>query len=125
MPNCYMKIRTKKYKLQGENAHPHIGRMLREFFTKEHISPAALARKLDIAESGMNQYYKRQSVQIGILWKIGLLTDYNFFAMLGEKSGIAYTTAKEAELARQLAEKEALLRDALLKIEVYKEIAGK
>lgn len=43
---------------------------------------AELARRIGVGQSTVNSYTKLQSVQFGVLWKIGIAINHNFFTDL-------------------------------------------
>lgn len=72
----------KKYQNQGEFTYPHLGRLIAEKMAEHNVSKAELARRLGVGPSTVHSYTKLQSVQFGILWKIGIAINHNFFTDL-------------------------------------------
>lgn len=72
----------KKFHNQGAFPYPHIGRMIAKQMTLRNVTKAELARRLGVTSGVIYPYLKQESVQFGILWKIGIAINHNFFADL-------------------------------------------
>jgi predicted transcriptional regulator len=117
--------RRKKYKIQKTNSYPHVGSLLKAYFLKEKTNRADIARELDITNSVMSQYLKKESLQLGIVWKLSLAANHNFLAQLAEQLPVGYVSGKEQQLQKLLAEKEEVLKTLEAELAVYKRIVGK
>lgn len=96
--NKYQKIADKKYE--------PVGNFINYYIHSHKISKAQLARDLGVLPTTLNQYFKQNSLQFGILWKISKALNHNFIAQLSEYLQIPFETIRERELLAQLAEKE-------------------
>jgi hypothetical protein len=96
--NKYNKIADKKYE--------PVGNFINYYIHNNKVNKAQLARDLGILPTTLNQYFKQNSIQFGILWKISKALNHNFIAQLAEYLHIPYETIKERELQAQLDEKE-------------------
>ena len=122
-----MKDTTKKYKQAASTPMPNIGVLLQQYFKSSNkmATQAQLAKDLHINSSGIKDYLKRESVQIGILWKISLATQHNFIAQLAEALPVPYQNAKETELNYQIQQLKDTNTDLQKELEIYKRIVGK
>lgn len=114
--------RRKKYKVTTTNGYPHCGQLIQNYMATHQISKAFIARKLDVAPSTVNAYFRNQSLQIGIIWKISQILEHNFIAEIAEMMHIEHSNAITEDLKKQLAEKDNSIQKLEMKVEVYKEI---
>ncbi|MES2545995.1 MAG: hypothetical protein V4548_14015 [Bacteroidota bacterium] len=117
--------RKKKYKTQPIDAYPHIGKLLNHHIENHHINKTQLSQQLGIASSNISDYTKRESLQLGIIWKISLALKHNFMAVLAEAMPVPYATKKELELTQQVMEQKELIKDLQKELEVYSRILEK
>ncbi len=122
----------KKYQLQASVAYPHVGKLVENYLNKNMSNRTYVARQLGVAPSTVLRYFDNGSLQLGILWKLSLITNHNFVTELGAKLPIDFTTPKEEELQNQiktLQEQIAGLQKEIehqqIEIGVYKNIVGK
>ncbi len=111
---------SKKFRQQDEQArYPHIGNLIKKELVRQNVDFAELAGKLQIHRTGPGQYVKQMSVQVGVLWKIGLALNHNFFAKLAASFPVAAVNeAHEAEVAALKKE----LEEVKIQMELYKDI---
>ena len=129
----------RKYQIQGEFAYPHAGKIVEKYLS-EHVSNRSLfARKMGVMPSTISQYFQSDSLQMGILWKLSLLTNHNFILEIGSKLPIDYPTpgvlnlqqqldAKQQEIETMKTEMAALQKQVEhlgIEVSVYKNIVGK
>jgi hypothetical protein len=117
-----MNTTSKKYKVQGDVAYPHIGSYLAQHFAKDGINRNELARQMGVANSTTTSYMKRQSLQFGILWKISLALKYNFIADLGSRLPIEFVSARERELEMKLEALQQEINELKIENRTYKEV---
>src|SRR5204863_1414584 len=86
-----------KYKVQ-DISYPHIGRFLRQYFSKSDINRAELSRRIGVADSTSTSYIQRQSIQVGILCKMSIALKHNLLADLAMLLPVAFKTPREKEL---------------------------
>ncbi|MGK4568362.1 hypothetical protein [Flavobacterium sp. 3HN19-14] len=120
-----MRDRSMRYKKQGAVLHPHVGQLLMEYRKQHKVNVAALARELDVSRNGAIDYYKRESLQIGVLWKISLVLGHNFFTALADALPLASESSVATDLRKQLAEKEEVIAGLEKELEVYRRIVGR
>ena len=97
---------TKKYKKISDAKYPDVGNFINYHIQTNKISKAQLARDLGVIPTTLNKYFKNDSLQFGILWKISKALNHNFIAQLSEYLHIPFETYRERELLAQLAEKQ-------------------
>ena len=61
-----------------------------------------MAEKLGISYNTLNKYFKQNSLQTVILWRVGKAIQFNFFGFLAEKINIPFETQTEKDLKTQL-----------------------
>lgn len=86
------------------NTMPHIGNLLAQVVKQQMITHKELAQKLGIHPSGINLYIKQPSMHAALLWKIGEVLEYNFFAVLAREFPVDNVSNKEHDLQQQLAD---------------------
>jgi plasmid maintenance system antidote protein VapI len=92
---------TKMQSSMGKSA-PHIGQMVARVIADRKISKSQLARWLQIHPSGIDRYLKQSTLHVALLWKLGEVLQYNFFAALMQEFPIAYVSEKEVQEKQQL-----------------------
>lgn len=117
--------RSKKYKKESSIPQPHVGEMLTAYIQMHKINRAALARQLGVAENAISDYCRRSSLQLGILWRISVALEYNFFTEFNDKLPFAPESATTIALKQQLAEKEETIAKLEAELEIYRRIVGK
>ncbi|AWI25893.1 hypothetical protein [Flavobacterium pallidum] len=114
--------RTKKYKAQEADAYPPIGMILKEYMQERRISAAAMGKKLGVTSSSFRAYFDRESLQMGIIWKISLALKHNFMAELGEQLPVRFITENEKKLLQQIEQKDLLIEKLENEIAVYRKV---
>jgi hypothetical protein len=117
-----MKTIAKKYKTQGSVSYPHIGQFLRQYFTKNEVNRAAVARELGVAQTSTTRYLTQESLQFGILWKISVATNHNLLADLASRLPIAFVTPREKALETELKAAQEELNALKLENKIYKDL---
>jgi len=113
---------SKKYKNGLGEQYPEIGNFIHYYIIKNKIKKADVARALEILPTGLNNYFKQDSLQFAILWKLSLVLKYNFLAHLGEYLPYRYETKLEKALKEELIEKDALIQKMEIQIETMREM---
>ena len=90
-----------------------------QFKTKTEI-----AKVLGI-QPGLRLYFKRDTLQFGVLWKLSLVLQHNFLAQLGEYLPYRFQTIREKALKQELAEKNAQLQKLETQLETLREMIRK
>jgi plasmid maintenance system antidote protein VapI len=81
---------------------PHIGQMVARVIADRNISKSQLARWLQIHPSGIDRYLKQSTLHVALLWKLGEVLQYNFFAALMQEFPIAHVSEKDVQEKQQL-----------------------
>ncbi len=68
------------YLKQGDHPYPHIGNLIRKKLKELNISSSEAARRLGVNSTNMHAYYKNPSIQFGIIWKLSIAVNYDFFS---------------------------------------------
>ncbi|REG94169.1 transcriptional regulator [Flavobacterium aquicola] len=120
-----MKSNAREYKKDLGNRYPLIGNFIHYHIYHNKIKKADVSRALHILPSGLNEYFKKDSLQFAILWKLSMALEHNFIAQLGEYLPYRFETIKEKELKKELAEKEAIIHKMEIQMETMKEMMRK
>lgn len=89
-----------------ENTIPHIGTMLKSHLDNRRARKSVLARKMEVSDTSILNYQKRESLQLSILWKLSQELKHNFFADIAALLPADFTkttpadTSKDDEIAR-------------------------
>ena len=112
---------SSKYKKGLEEHYPATGNFIHYHIIQNKIKKADVANALGILPTGLNKYFKRDSLQFAILWKLSMIMKHNFLAQLGEYLPYRFETRREKELLEQLAEKEAVIQKMEIQMEAIRE----
>lgn len=115
-----MSDNTKKYLAKSEHQYPNIGNFVHWFIQEGPHKKKDVAAKLQVSPSSLNQYFKQQSLQFAIVWRISQAINYNLVMDLGQRLKIPFETEVEKELRRQLAEKEEVIKRMEIQLEVFR-----
>jgi hypothetical protein len=115
----------RKYNKGLGEQYPLIGNFIDFHIVQNKIKKADVARALGILPTGLNDYFKRDSLQFAILWKLSLVLKHNFIAQLGEYLPYRFETIREKALKEQLVEKDALILKMEIQLEAFREVIKK
>jgi hypothetical protein len=122
----------KKYQLQASIPYPHVGKLVESYLDKHMSNRTYVGKLLNVAPTTVARYSESDSLQLGILWKLSLVTNHNFILEIGSQLPIDYPTPAAIEAQNQLADKQKEIEDLQRQIErlnielsVYKTIVGK
>lgn len=129
----------RKYQIQGTVPYPHAGSIVEKYLSEHEPNQSQFARKMGVMPSTIRQYFTSDSLQMGILWKLSLITNHNFILEIGSKLPIDYPTPGVLNLQQQLEAKQqemetlkteiAALQKQVehlnIEVSVYKSIVGK
>ncbi len=99
----------RKYKDSIKNPHPHLGSMIRKVMEQKGLSKSYVAREMNITHNTLWAYFKKNSIQFGILWKLCIVLDYDFLSEIQRyypKELPLLPNAKLQELESKVAELE-------------------
>lgn len=116
---------SKKYQKNKPENMPHVGNFINYYIVNQKLSKAQLARDLDVGNSTLNQYFKNESIQLAILWKISKILNHNFVAQLAEYLYLPYKTKQEQKLEAHIALLEKRIEILEIELNVYKKIHEK
>jgi hypothetical protein len=98
---------------------PHVGAKLKQLLKEKRLSNAWLCRQLNVNGTAANQYIRQQSMHAALMWKLGQVLDFNFFAWLSTEFPMESSTPLEQDLQQQIV-------DLKKENEIYQKIlAGK
>lgn len=82
----------------------HIGEEIKEVLARKLISKTALANMLEMSTTNVHKIFKRSSVDTGLLHRISIVLEHDFF--------LCYTTPsnKESALLKEIAIKDEIIR---------------
>jgi plasmid maintenance system antidote protein VapI len=83
---------------------PHLGKMLEQKLTEKRISKAELARQLNVNGGSINQYIGQSTLHAALLWKIGQILEFDFFAALSAEFPKNVAAELEISLQQQLTD---------------------
>ncbi|PKB17562.1 hypothetical protein [Flavobacterium sp. 5] len=116
---------SNKYKKNLGDNYPSIGNFIHYHIIQHKIKKGDLARTLQILPTGLNDYYKRDSLQFAILWKLSHAMKHNFIAQLGEYLPYRFESIREKALKEELAQKDALILKMEIQLEAFREMNRK
>lgn len=115
----------KKYKKDLGEQYPLVGNFIHYHIYHNKIKKADVSRALGIIPTGLNDYFKRDSLQFAILWKLSLVLKHNFLAQLGEYLPYRFESIQEKALKVQLAEKDAIIQKMEIQLATIREMIHK
>ena len=120
-----MDSNNRKYKKDLGERYPLVGNFIHYHLIHNKIKKADVSRSLGILPTGLNDYFKRDSLQFAILWKLSIVLKHNFIAELGQYLPYHFETIKEKALKKELAEKEAIIQKMEIQLEAFREMSHK
>ncbi|MFL9829922.1 transcriptional regulator [Flavobacterium sp. ST-87] len=116
---------SNKYKNGKGEHYPVIGNFIHYHIVQHKIKKVEVARQLGILPTGLNEYFKKESLQFAILWKLSLALKHNFIAQLGEYVPFPYENKREKALKKELDEKNAYIQKLEIQLETLREMIQK
>ncbi|MES2239364.1 MAG: transcriptional regulator [Bacteroidota bacterium] len=113
---------TRKYKTGKGDQYPLVGNFIHYYIVHNKIKKADVSRQLGILPTGLNDYFKKESLQFAILWKLSLVLKHNFIAQLGEYLPYRFETIREKALKEELAQKDAQIQKLEIQLETFREM---
>lgn len=113
---------TKKYHKLGDTPHLHVGKLIWKILNQKGMTQAEAAKRLGITAPVFAEYLNKQSLQLGILWKISIALDYNLLADIMDDlpEGVFKNSTADFLKNREAQQQEI---DALKnELRIYKEI---
>jgi transcriptional regulator with XRE-family HTH domain len=81
---------------------PHVGAMLAQLLKEKRLTKAWLCRRLNVNGTAANQYIRQQSMHAALMWKLGQVLEFDFFAWLSKEFPMESSTPLEQDLQQQL-----------------------
>ena len=113
---------SNKYRKNLGEQYPAIGNFIHYHIIQNKIKKADVSQSLGILPTGLNGYFKRNSLQFAILWKLSMIMKHNFIAQLGEYLPYRFETKLEKSLKEELAQKNALIQKMEIQLETLREM---
>jgi len=114
--------KKQKYLEKSDDGHPALGNFVHWYILELKLKKKAIADELNIIPTTLNQYFKKQSLQFGVLWRLSKAMEFNLVMALGEYLNIPFETKTEKELRAELAEKEERIKALEMELGVYRRI---
>ncbi|MBA0883168.1 hypothetical protein [Flavobacterium undicola] len=80
---------------------------------------------MGIAPKGLRAYFKKDTLQFAVLWKLSLVLKHIFLAQLGEYLLYRFETIQEKALKKELAKKNDYIQKLEIQLETLREIIQK
>ena len=116
--------RNKKYKEITTNPYPSIGQILVQFARLNHVNKSALGRAIGVSPKVVSDYFKRSSLQMGIIWNLSIVLNQNFLAQIAEQMPIDFETKNEVALKEEVLTLKEQIEKLAIELEVYKKISN-
>lgn len=111
-----------KEKAKTANQLPHIGNLVAEVMKQRKMTVAEVARKLGVTSSSVANYLRNDSLQIRILWQLGIALEYNFMADVMDFLPENVLNATESSFQKSITTQASEIIDLKKEIEIYKGI---
>jgi len=105
--------------------YPAIGNFIHYHITQQTQTKSTIAKAMGIAPKGLRNYFKRDTLQFAVLWKLSLVLKHNFLAQLGEYLPYRYETLQEKALKKELAAKNDHIHKLEIQLETLREMIRK
>lgn len=117
----------KKEQMKGEQASPHVGRLLNRFIKERRIFKSALARKLGVRPQTVQTYLEKSTMQSVTIWQLSIALEHNFLHDLADQLPKAFSTyaVKDTVMEHKCAALEEELKIAKAQLAVLKELMRK
>ncbi len=83
---------------------PHVGAKLKQLLKEKGLTNAWLCRQLNVNGTAANQYIRQQSMHAALMWKLGQVLDFDFFAWLSGEFPLHKTSQQEQDLQQQIVD---------------------
>ena len=105
--------------------YPPIGNFIHYHITQQTQTKSTIAKAMGIAPKGLRAYFKRDTLQFAILWKLSLVLKHNFLAQLGEYLPYRFESIQEKALKKELQEKNEHIQKLEIQLETLREMIKK
>ncbi len=117
-----MMDQIKKQKKLEEYGFPHLGKMIEKKVRQKRLTNSEMARRLGVSPTSFAEYLKQNSLQFRILWKIGLVLEYNFLADLMEYLPEDALNSSQSSFLETIQQQAEEIKDLKKENEIYKGI---
>lgn len=114
-----------KHSLNRGDQYPLVGNFIHYHILQQKRTKMELATALGILPKSLGAYFKKDSLQFAVLWKLSLVLKHNFLAQLGEYLPYRFETIREKALKEELALKNAQIQKLEIQLETFREMIGK
>ena len=83
---------------------PHVGAKLAQLLKEKRLTKAWLCRRLNVNGTAANQYIRQQSMHAALMWKLGQVLEFDFFAWLSKEFPMESSTPLEQDLQQQIVD---------------------
>jgi transcriptional regulator with XRE-family HTH domain len=115
-------INGRKYQIQGEHQFPHIGNLIKDVLEMRGLTQSEVSRRIGVKPTTFYGYWFQESIQFGILWKIAIAVNYNFFADMVNNLPESVVKSKASMYDNILKQKDAEIEDLKKEVEIYKNL---
>ena len=108
---------------------PHAGQMVRRVMDKQLVNQAELSRRMQVSQTTLTRMLRQPTLHAALLWKLGLVLQYNFFETLALDFPVALQPTAAAleqtqQLQQQITTLQQQLAEAQLENRVYQKVLG-
>ncbi len=120
-----MASNNNKHRADRGEQYPLIGNFIHYHIMQQPQTKTEIAKALNILPKGLGTYFKRDTLQFAVLWKLSLVLKHNFLAQLGEYLPYRFETKGEKALKEELAEKNSYIQKLEIQLETLREMIRK
>lgn len=117
-----MMKKSQKYLEKREGDCPSIGNFVHWHILELKLKKKSISDELNIIPTTLNHYFKRESLQFGIVWRLSKAMKFNLLIAIGEHLNIPYETRAEATLRTELAAKDEQIKALEIELGIYRKI---
>jgi len=83
---------------------PHVGAKLKQLLKEKRLTNTWLCKQLNVNGTAANQYIRQQSMHAALMWKLGQVLDFDFFAWLSGEFPLQKISQQELDLQQQITD---------------------
>lgn len=105
---------------------PHAGQLVRRIMQKQLVNQAELSRRMQVSQTTLTRMLRQPTLHAALLWKLGLVLQYNFFEVLALDFPVAPPpTAAALEQTQQLQQQITTLQQQLAEAQLENRVCQK
>ena len=108
-----------------DQQYPEIGNFIHYHILQQTKTKREIAKAMGIPPKGLRAYFKRDTLQFTILWKLSIVLKHNFLAQLGEYLPYRFETLQEKAFKKELAAKIDYIQKLETQLETLREMIKK